>query len=74
MEIYKNLGGNSNVSAFKIDNESITVRFNDGRHYLYSYQSTGRTNIEHMKSLAIGGHGLNGFISKVVKTNYASKW
>jgi hypothetical protein len=74
MEGYKNLGGNSNVSAYKIESDSITVRFNDGRHYLYNYQSTGQVIVEHMKTLGIAGQGLNSFISRVVKSNYASEW
>lgn len=74
MEIYKNLGGNSGVIAYKIEDTSISVRFQDGWHYVYTNQSTGVTNIEHMKLLANQGQGLNSFISKFVKKRYASKY
>lgn len=73
MERYKNLGGDSGVSAYEIGSDSITVQFNDGAMYLYNYASTGREAIETMKSLATSGRGLNSFISRSVKKRYASK-
>lgn len=73
MERYKNLDGDSGISAYKIDADSITVQFNTGVSYLYTYKSTGRDNIEKMKSLAVSGNGLNSFINKYVKKSYASK-
>ena len=73
MEHYKNLGGDSGVVAYEIGNDSITVQFRDGSVYLYNNQSTGSSNIERMKSLAISGQGLNSFIGRVVKKGYASK-
>ncbi len=71
---YKNLGGNSNVRAYEIGSDSITVQFGDGSIYLYNYQSAGRDNVERMKSLAIAGRGLNSFIMRYAKKSYASKW
>jgi len=73
MEIYKNLGGNSNVRAYEIEGESITVQFGDGSVYLYTYQSAGQDKIEQMKILAIAGRGLNSFIMRRVKKAYAAK-
>lgn len=73
MEHYKNLGGNSGVTAYEIGEDSIKVQFRDGALYLYDYQSAGRSNIEHMKELAMAGRGLNSFISRVVRKGYASK-
>jgi len=70
METYKNLGGNSNVIAYEIGSDSITVQFGDGSTYLYTYQSAGQSNIEHMKTLAIAGSGLNSFIMRNVKKLY----
>lgn len=74
MESYRNLGGNSNVSAFDISSDSITVRFGDGATYLYNYGSTGSGNIEHMKGLALNGSGLNSFINRNVRKQYAIKF
>ncbi|SEW52366.1 hypothetical protein SAMN04488122_4786 [Chitinophaga arvensicola] len=47
MEICQNLGRDSGVSAFLIDDNSITVEFSD---------------LEQMKILALSGKELNGFM------------
>jgi hypothetical protein len=73
MERYQNLGGDSGVVSFEIGDTSITVQFRDGATYLYTYDSTGRDDIEHMKRLARAGTGLNSFISRVVRKRFASK-
>jgi hypothetical protein len=73
MERYKNLGGDSNVLAYEIGENWIKVQFRDGSIYLYTYQSTGTEPIEHMKTLAVNGHGLNSYIGRYVKRRYASK-
>lgn len=73
MDKYKNLGGSSGVLSYEIGSDSITVQFNSGATYFYTYQSAGNSNIEQMKSLAITGKGLNSFISRIVKNKYASK-
>ncbi len=73
MEVYKNLDGNSAVVGFEIGSDSITVFFNDGAAYLYTYQSAGQDHIEQMKSLAQAGRGLNSYIMRYVRKNYASK-
>jgi hypothetical protein len=73
MERYKNLGGDSGVAAYEIENDSIKVQFDDGAIYLYNYQSAGAANIEEMKTLAIAGRGLNSFIMKHVRKKYAAK-
>jgi hypothetical protein len=74
MERYKNLGGDSGVSAFEIGDGSITVHFSDGWKYLYTNQSAGSSNIVEMQQLARAGQGLNSFINRVVKKRYARKW
>ena len=73
MERYNNLGGDSGIVAYEIGGDSIKVEFRDGSIYLYNYQSTGSSDVEHMKDLAIAGQGLNSFISKIVRKRYASK-
>lgn len=59
METHQNLGGDSGVYAFLIDDNSTTVEFSTGA--------------EQMKTLALNGKGLNSFISKYVKKNYAAR-
>lgn len=76
MERYKNLGGNSGIMAYEIDDQSITVEFQDGSVYLYTYDSAGAENIERMKKLAIAGEGLNSFINTTpsVRKGYKQKF
>ncbi len=73
MERYKNLKGDSGIDSYKIGPDSITVYFSDGAVYRYTYQSTGKANVEQMKKLATAGEGLNGFINTVVKNDYSRK-
>jgi len=71
MQPYKNLGGGSGVKAYEIGNDSIQVMFSDNSVYLYTYLSAGRSNIEQMKALARSGLGLNSFIDREVRKQYA---
>lgn len=73
MQRYKNLGGISAVSAFEIADDSIIVQFNDGATYLFNGSKPGKQYVDRMQQLAIAGQGLNSFISKSIKKNYASK-
>lgn len=73
MTPYRNLGGGSNVASFECGNDYIRVRFRDGKTYLYSHASAGSANVEHAKTLAIAGRGLNSFINLRMKRSYASK-
>jgi hypothetical protein len=73
MTTYRNLGGNSGVTFYQTNSDSIVVQFHDKSVYTYTYLSAGRETIEHMKALAAGGRGLNTFIVKRVKKLYASK-
>ncbi|WP_437731166.1 hypothetical protein [Sorangium sp. So ce1335] len=70
---YRNLGGNSGVDTYKIEEESIEITFKGGSTYLYTYQAPGRYHVEQMKLLARSGRGLNAFINIYVKDNYAKK-
>ena len=73
MALYRNLGGNSNISSYEIGPSLITVTFRDGAPYTYTYQSAGTGHVETMKKLAISGRGLNCYINTHVKHSYASK-
>jgi len=73
MERYKNLGSDSGISAYEITADSITVKFTTGATYLYNYESTGKEDIEKMKSLAQKGEGLNSYIGKYVRKRFAKK-
>ncbi len=73
MEHYKNINGDSGIDAYEFGADYIRVRFSTGVVYLYTYQSAGVENIEHMKTLAKSGAGLNAFINQVVKKRYAQR-
>ncbi len=73
MEQYKNLHGNSGIDSYELGDDSITIKFINGGTYLYTNQSTGTTHIEEMKRLAQSGEGLNCYISKVIKKQFARK-
>jgi hypothetical protein len=73
MERYRNIGGSSGIRLYEISNDSIIVVFSDGGKYLYNNQTTGSSNVERMKTLAINGRGLNRFISTTIKKRFASK-
>ncbi|GAB2913624.1 hypothetical protein GCM10027093_60130 [Paraburkholderia jirisanensis] len=70
---YANHSGNSNVTAYEFDQNSITVQFGDGSIYLYNTNSTSPTNIAEMHRLAMAGQGLNSYIGRVVRKGYAEK-
>ncbi len=74
MQRYKNLGGDSGIDAYEIAPGSITVRFSDGKNYRYTDASAGADSVRRMQELADSGQGLNEFINRVVKKNYAEKW
>lgn len=73
MEIYQNLNGDSGVTRYEIGVDSIKVEFRDNSLYLYNYIAPGRMPVEEMKKMARAGSGLNSYISKYVKKNYAAK-
>lgn len=73
MQRYLNHSGASNVRGYQIESNYIDVQFSDGSVYRYTYSSTGQSAIEHMKLLAKSGKGLNSYISRYVKKNYAAK-
>lgn len=71
MQRYMNYGGDSGVEGFEIGTDYIEVKFKTTRRtYTYSYASAGREVVEHMKTLAKGGEGLNEFIKKCVNDKY----
>ncbi len=70
MPKYKNLGGNSGISAYETGEDFIEIIFRDGSVYAYTYESAGKNNVLEMKGLAEHGQGLNRFINQNVRTLY----
>lgn len=73
MERYRNSGGDSGVTAYESGSDYIKVQFSDNSLYLYNYSKPGSHHVETMKGLADAGRGLNSYINKNVKYNYAAK-
>ena len=70
MERYLDISGESGISGYETGANFIRVRFHDGGTYLYSYVRPGRRHVEHMKTLAAKGVGLNTYINEHVRGNY----
>lgn len=62
-----------NDRSIAYGNDYIKVQFHTGAIYLYTYESTGSHNIEHMKVLASSGEGLNAYINTNDRRMYAKK-
>ena len=73
MTPYKDLSGNSGVTAFEIRETAIVIRFKHGGSYLYDYQIPGRADVEEMKRLAVNGRGLATYINKRVRKRFVRK-
>ncbi len=71
MEAYKNLSGESGITAFKMNQTSCVIYYDDGSAYEYDETSTGTKNLAAIKVLAIKGRGLHTFIERFVKDNYS---
>ncbi len=73
MQPYGNLAGDAGVTHVDSGADFIRIRFVGGDTYLYTYESAGPDNVEHMKELAEAGKGLSTFISTTIKGMYEAK-
>jgi len=78
METYRNLGGDSNVVRYKIEEGSITIEFKSGanRFYLYDAAHPGAEHVKQLQALALVGQGLNSYIGRNLRhpTSYSKRW
>lgn len=74
MEHYRDWDNDSNIVAYEIGPDFITVEFRNGptRFYTYTFGSAGAHAVEEMSRLARAGDGLNAYINEH-KPGYASK-
>ena len=71
MERYRDVSGDSGVSAYEIGTDYIRVQFSGiSRTYIYSYRKAGGSHVENMKQLARSGSGLNAYINRHTKHLY----
>lgn len=73
MPRYKNLSGDSRVVSYENTPDSITLTFEDGSRYLYTFASAGRADIDRMKALAEAGKGLGTFVARQVRGAFERK-
>ncbi|RYY65474.1 MAG: hypothetical protein EOO24_55005 [Comamonadaceae bacterium] len=73
MERYGNRSGKSGVVAYGIHADAIDVTFVDGVTYRYTHARPGRAHVEAMKTLALAGSGLSGYIARYVREAYDGK-
>ena len=75
MTRYLNRSGNSGVTAYEIEPESIWVQFRGGTSYQYPTSRIGYGNFQAMCGLATSGQGLGTFINTTptVKNGYTLK-
>jgi len=70
MERYSNRSGNSPITYYEAGSNFITVWFEKGKAYRYSYAKAGSYHVEQMKILAVAGSGLCAYITHNVKYKY----
>jgi len=73
MNHYKNIDGDSGITAYEVGTDFVRVQFNFGPIYRWTYASAGRHHVESMKILAARGDGLNAYINRFVKKLYARR-
>jgi hypothetical protein len=72
-EPYRNLAGDSGVTAYAIGSDFIAVQWKPPAVYVYDDVRPGREHVETMKALAESGRGLGTYISQHVGKAYARK-
>ncbi|MCZ8253219.1 MAG: hypothetical protein O9318_12170 [Hylemonella sp.] len=75
MKAYRDINGDSGVSAYSYGDDWIEVQFKNGVVYEYRASEIGQYHIDSMKRLADSGDGLNAYIMKNpdVKNGWSSK-
>lgn len=73
MQRYANHGGDSGVISYEVAPGQITVQFKDGTLYLYNSLRPGAVAVSEMQRLAQAGVGLNSYISREIRKNFAQK-
>lgn len=74
MTPYANLNRKSEIVAYEIGYNAITIRYRNDWCYLYSEKTIGKEKLAELIRLAESGQGLSSYISLMVAKNYAGKW
>ncbi|WP_393949178.1 hypothetical protein [Kluyvera intermedia] len=73
MTAYQNRGRDSGVTEFEATENSITVYFSNGSCYLYNVTAPGLQAVQEMIRLANMGEGLNTYINRHIRSNFARR-
>lgn len=75
MKKYQDINGDSGISTYEYNEESISIKFKNDKIYEYHASNIGPSHISKMKQLADSGDGLNAYINTnpVVKKGYSLK-
>lgn len=75
MKAYRDINGDSGISAYDYGDDWITVQFKHGGTYQYRASGIGSNHLNTMKHLADAGDGLNAYINThpEIKSGYSSK-
>jgi len=73
MQTYKGRDGRSGIEGFEIQPDAITLRFRSDGTYRYDATKPGLHHVHRMQRLARLGNGLNTYVNKYVRKNYAAK-
>lgn len=75
MKAYRDIDGDSGISAYDDGDDWIKVQFKSGQTYEYQASKIGQEHITAMKALANAGDGLNSYIMRnpAVKNGWSSK-
>lgn len=75
MKAYRDINGDSGISAYNYGHDWIKVQFKGGNTYEYQASKIGQAHITAMKALADASDGLNSYIMRnpAVKNGWSSK-
>lgn len=75
MKAYRDINGDSGISAYDYSDGWIKIQFKDSKTYEYQASKIGQAHITAMKALADAGDGLHSYIMRnpVVKNGWSSK-
>jgi hypothetical protein len=62
VKAYRDINGDSGISAYECGDDWIKVQFKGGKTYEYQASKIGQAHITAMKALANVGDGLNSYI------------
>ncbi len=73
MQPYGSPGHDSGIAAYACGPDWIDIRFRHGGTYRYDHRHPGALHVMQMQRLAEAGDGLNTYINRYVRDDYAAR-